>query len=276
MGLLPWPERLIGAGLVTGARRRGSRFLLGGAFAVCAAPCIGPVLGSILVLAGDSGTAAEGALLLAVYGAGLSVPFVLAGALFTPAMGAFRWLRDHFTAIRWQRVDARRAGRPLLAGSVVARHLSRASKVAASTLSSTRNGSSASRATGGGTLPAERRQRARRGVPPVPTAAGTPCELPLAARAMPRPAWYQATATWTSPAKSRSGSRRPTPPRGPRASKKTAQISRTALKLILTMNGGRGASVLRGDDPAGRPFLPRQARLCGWLVTTDTPTRPIS
>jgi cytochrome c-type biogenesis protein len=100
MGLLPWPERLIGAGLVTGARRRGSRFLLGGAFAVCAAPCIGPVLGSILVLAGDSGTVAEGALLLAVYGAGLSVPFVLAGALFTPAMGALRWLRDHYTAIK--------------------------------------------------------------------------------------------------------------------------------------------------------------------------------
>jgi hypothetical protein len=48
MGLLPWPERLIGAGLVAGARRRGSRFLLGGAFAVCAAPCIGPVLATIL------------------------------------------------------------------------------------------------------------------------------------------------------------------------------------------------------------------------------------
>ena len=56
MGLLPWPQRLVGAGLVQGARRRGSGFLLGGAFAVCAAPCIGPVLGSILVLAGDSDT----------------------------------------------------------------------------------------------------------------------------------------------------------------------------------------------------------------------------
>ena len=56
MGLLPWPQRLLGAGLVQDARRRGSGFLLGGAFAVCAAPCIGPVLGSILVLAGDSET----------------------------------------------------------------------------------------------------------------------------------------------------------------------------------------------------------------------------
>jgi cytochrome c-type biogenesis protein len=100
MGLLPWPERLLGAGLVAGARERGSSFLLGGAFAVCAAPCIGPVLGSILLLAGDSGTVLEGSVLLAAYALGLSVPFVLAAALFTPAMGVFRWLRDHYTTIR--------------------------------------------------------------------------------------------------------------------------------------------------------------------------------
>ena len=101
MGLLPWPERLVGAGLVQGARSRGSRLLLGGAFAVCAAPCIGPVLAGILVLAGSSGTVAEGALLLGVYSVGLAIPFVLAGALFTRAMGAFRWLRDHYRAIQF-------------------------------------------------------------------------------------------------------------------------------------------------------------------------------
>jgi cytochrome c-type biogenesis protein len=101
MGLLPWPERLVGAGLVQGARSRGSRVLLGGAFAVCAAPCIGPVLAAILVLAGSSDTALEGAALLAVYSLGLAVPFVLAGALFTRAMGAFRWLRDHYRAIQF-------------------------------------------------------------------------------------------------------------------------------------------------------------------------------
>ena len=100
MGLLPWPERLFGAGLIAGARERGSRFLLGGAFAICAAPCIGPVLGSILVLAGDSSTVLEGSMLLAAYAAGLAVPFLVAGALFTPAMGVFRWLRDHYTAIQ--------------------------------------------------------------------------------------------------------------------------------------------------------------------------------
>jgi cytochrome c-type biogenesis protein len=100
MGLLPWPERLLGAGLVQGARRRGSGFLLGGAFAVCAAPCISPVLGSILVLAGDSGTVLEGSLLLAVYALGLAVPFLVAAALFVPAMGVFRRIRDHYTLIQ--------------------------------------------------------------------------------------------------------------------------------------------------------------------------------
>ncbi len=100
MGLLPWPERLVGAGLVQGARGRGSRVLLGGAFAVCAAPCIGPVLASILVLAGSTESAVQGAALLGVYSLGLAVPFVLAGAVFTRAMGAFRWLRDHYRAIQ--------------------------------------------------------------------------------------------------------------------------------------------------------------------------------
>jgi cytochrome c-type biogenesis protein len=100
MGLLPWPERLLGAGLLQGARSRGSRVLLGGTFAVCAAPCIGPVLAAILVLAGSSDTAVEGALLLGAYSLGLAIPFVLAGAVFSQAMGAFRWLRDHYRAIQ--------------------------------------------------------------------------------------------------------------------------------------------------------------------------------
>ena len=100
MGLLPWPERLLGAGLLEEARSRGSRVLLGGAFAVCAAPCIGPVLAATLVLAGSSDTVAQGAFLLVVYSLGLAIPFVLVGALFSRSMGAFRWLRDHYRAIQ--------------------------------------------------------------------------------------------------------------------------------------------------------------------------------
>jgi cytochrome c-type biogenesis protein len=99
MGLLPWPERLVAPELVAGARRRGSSVLLGAAFGICAAPCVGPVLAAILVLAGGTSTL-EGSVLLFAYSAGLAVPFLVAGIAFARSMAAFRWLRDHYTAIR--------------------------------------------------------------------------------------------------------------------------------------------------------------------------------
>ena len=100
LGLLPWPERIVAPSLLTTARQRGSNALLGAAFAVCAAPCIGTVLASVLVLAGNADTAVRGSLLLATYSAGLGVAFVLAAVAFVRAMGAFRWLRDHYQTIR--------------------------------------------------------------------------------------------------------------------------------------------------------------------------------
>ena len=101
MGLLPWPERVVAPGLLEGARKSGSSALLGAAFAVCAAPCIGTVLASILVLAGDSQTVVRGSVLLFAYSAGIACAFVLAGIAFARAMGAFRWLRDHYGVIRF-------------------------------------------------------------------------------------------------------------------------------------------------------------------------------
>jgi cytochrome c biogenesis protein CcdA len=100
MGLLPVPERLLVPGLLGGARRSGSGFLLGGAFAVCAAPCIGTVLAAVLVLASNTGTVVKGAILLAAYALGLAAAFLLAGVAFARAMGAFRWLRDRYTVIQ--------------------------------------------------------------------------------------------------------------------------------------------------------------------------------
>ena len=97
--LLPWPERAVAPGLLSGARRSGSSVLLGGAFAVCAAPCVGPVLASVLVLASSSSTVLWGAILLVAYSAGLALAFLLAGVAFARAMGAFRWLRDHYGVI---------------------------------------------------------------------------------------------------------------------------------------------------------------------------------
>jgi cytochrome c-type biogenesis protein len=100
LGLLPWPERIVAPELLSGARSRGSGALLGAAFAVCAAPCIGTVLASVLVLAGNTETALKGSVLLAAYSAGLGVAFVLASVAFVRAMSAFRWLRDHYQVIR--------------------------------------------------------------------------------------------------------------------------------------------------------------------------------
>jgi cytochrome c-type biogenesis protein len=54
-----------------------SGFLLGFAFAFGWTPCIGPILATVLALAAASETVARGILLLAVYSAGLAVPFLL-------------------------------------------------------------------------------------------------------------------------------------------------------------------------------------------------------
>lgn len=100
LGLLPWPERIVAPGLIGRANSRGSGALLGAAFAVCAAPCIGTVLASVLVLAGNAETAFKGSVLLAAYSAGLGIAFVLAAVAFVRAMSAFRWLRDHYRIIQ--------------------------------------------------------------------------------------------------------------------------------------------------------------------------------
>jgi len=54
-----------------------SAFFLGFAFAFGWSPCLGPIVGAVLSLAAASGTVARGVLLLAVYSAGLSVPFLI-------------------------------------------------------------------------------------------------------------------------------------------------------------------------------------------------------
>jgi cytochrome c-type biogenesis protein len=102
MGLLPFPylDRLAAPDLMQGAQRRGSAALLGAAFAVCAAPCVGPVLATILALASDESTVAQGSVLLAVYSLGLAVPFVLVGLGFAKTMRASRWLRDRYDVVR--------------------------------------------------------------------------------------------------------------------------------------------------------------------------------
>jgi cytochrome c-type biogenesis protein len=98
IGLLPMPERTVAPGLL--ARARGSSVLLGAAFAICAAPCIGAVLASILVLAGSAGSITRGVILLFAYSLGLGAAFVLAGVAFARTMAAFRWFRDRYRVLQ--------------------------------------------------------------------------------------------------------------------------------------------------------------------------------
>ena len=58
-----------------------SPILIGMAFAFGWTPCIGPILGSILVLASTEESISKGILLLAFYSLGLALPFVLSGYL---------------------------------------------------------------------------------------------------------------------------------------------------------------------------------------------------
>ena len=58
-----------------------SPILIGMAFAFGWTPCIGPILGSILVLASTEESLKQGILLLTFYSIGLAVPFILAGYL---------------------------------------------------------------------------------------------------------------------------------------------------------------------------------------------------
>ena len=58
-------------------------------------PCVGPILGAILVLAGASASLSQGIALLAAYSAGLAVPFLAAALLLDRTTRVSGWLRRH-------------------------------------------------------------------------------------------------------------------------------------------------------------------------------------
>lgn len=70
-------------------------YLVGAAFAFGWTPCVGPILGGILTVAGSRDTVAQGIGLLTVYSAGLAVPFLFAGWSIELFFGAFSHLKHH-------------------------------------------------------------------------------------------------------------------------------------------------------------------------------------
>ena len=73
-----------------------SAYLMGLAFAFGWTPCIGPILATILAVAGSQDTAARGAALLGAYSLGLGAPFVLAAFAMGPFLAAARRFRGQF------------------------------------------------------------------------------------------------------------------------------------------------------------------------------------
>lgn len=70
-------------------------FLVGITFGAGWTPCIGPVLGSILLFAGLEQTVLQGTLLLGTYGLGLALPFVGSAVLINWFLAGVRRIRQH-------------------------------------------------------------------------------------------------------------------------------------------------------------------------------------
>lgn len=84
-----------------GARRFGSfaALAMGMAFAFGWSPCVGPILGSILMMAANSAEVGRGVALLAVYSLGLGVPFVAVALLLGRVKPLLSWLNRHALVI---------------------------------------------------------------------------------------------------------------------------------------------------------------------------------
>ena len=78
---------------------RGGPLVAGAAFAIAWTPCTSITLGAILTQAAVSSSAAHGALLLAVYSAGLAIPFLLIALAFERMTNALTVVKRHFPVI---------------------------------------------------------------------------------------------------------------------------------------------------------------------------------
>jgi len=78
--------------------RPSSSLFIGCTFALGWTPCVGPILGSVLLLAGTSATAIQGGFLLAVFSLGLAIPFLIIALLFYRAT---RYIDSISKYLRW-------------------------------------------------------------------------------------------------------------------------------------------------------------------------------
>ena len=74
-------------------------YLVGAAFAFGWSPCVGPILGGILTLAGSQDTVWQGMALLAIYSLGLGIPFFLAGWSIEWFFESLARIKHHFRKV---------------------------------------------------------------------------------------------------------------------------------------------------------------------------------
>jgi cytochrome c-type biogenesis protein len=74
-------------------------YVMGLAFAFGWTPCIGPVLGTILAIAGSEGSVGQGAGLLAIYSLGLGIPFIVAALAVEPFAAFLARFRTHLGTV---------------------------------------------------------------------------------------------------------------------------------------------------------------------------------
>ncbi|MGH9455734.1 MAG: cytochrome c biogenesis CcdA family protein [Terriglobia bacterium] len=100
-GLIKIPLLYRDARIHTGAPKRGllGAFLLGLAFAFGWTPCIGPILAGILALAATRHTVFQGMFLLAIYSAGLAIPFLATSLGLSQFLKFYGRFRKHLHAV---------------------------------------------------------------------------------------------------------------------------------------------------------------------------------
>jgi len=76
-------------------------FLTGLAFAFGWTPCVGPILGGILALAGNQNTVGAGLVLLIIYSLGLAIPFLLLALGFRKVSGKLNRVKPYLKYMQW-------------------------------------------------------------------------------------------------------------------------------------------------------------------------------
>lgn len=89
-GIVRWPR-----GFQAFWQRKPQAFLAGASFGLSWTPCIGPILGSILVLASQTQTLTQGISLLTSYALGLAIPMLLSGVF----LSQFKFLRSQYISV---------------------------------------------------------------------------------------------------------------------------------------------------------------------------------